>query len=395
MLELGGKMKKVIFGLFVFNCCYMAAAGFVLPILPLYVLEFGVDIVAIGPLWTAMSLISFVMAPLWGSISDKYGKRLFHIIAGTLISSLICVLYALATNLQQMIVLMILWAALGSSQAFPIFMTIVSELSGIEERGRVMGFFWMGGSVGWALSVSLSGQIIENLGIQKYFFVPALLYLLSAFVSKIIIDKRPEKVSRRDVDFIEAIKDFKWCSLTFIVFWLATICFFISDSVKISYVLVFFERELGLDHALATLLLALTTWVEIPILPFFGSLSDKFGRKPLILLGLLSASLFNASISILQNSTQAVLIVPLSGISWAAFASAGSAFIGDLVEEKNRAKAMSLYNSSGSIANVIAPSLMSIVILKTSFRAAFQFIALILFAGFLLILIGLRRRELR
>ncbi|MEM3716117.1 MAG: MFS transporter [Candidatus Bathyarchaeia archaeon] len=388
-------MKKVIFGLFVFNCCYMAAAGFVLPILPLYVLEFGVDIVAIGPLWTAMSLISFVMAPLWGSISDKYGKRLFHVIAGTLISSLICVLYALATNLQQMIVLMILWAALGSSQAFPIFMTIVSELSGIEERGRVMGFFWMGGSVGWALSVSLSGQIIENLGIQKYFFVPTLLYLLSAFISKIIIDKRPEKVSRRDVDFIEAIKDFKWCSLTFIVFWLAAICFFISDSVKISYVLVFFERELGLDHALATLLLALTTWVEIPILPFFGSLSDKFGRKPLILLGLLSASLFNASISILQNSTQAVLIVPLSGISWAAFASAGSAFIGDLVEEKNRAKAMSLYNSSGSIANVIAPSLMSIVILKTSFRAAFQFIALILFAGFLLILIGLRRRELR
>ncbi|MEM1582624.1 MAG: MFS transporter [Candidatus Bathyarchaeia archaeon] len=388
-------MEKVVFGLFVFNCCYMAAAGFVLPILPLYVLEFGVDVVAIGPIWTAMSLTSFIMAPLWGSVSDKYGRRLFHVIAGTLILSFICILYALATNLQQIVILMILWAALGSSQAFPIFMTIVSELSGTEELGRVMGFFWMGGSVGWALSVSLSGQIIESLGIRKCFVVPALLYLLSAVISKIMIDKRSEKASGRNVDFIEAIKDFKWCSLTFIVFWLATICFFISDSVKISYVLVFFERELGLDHALATLLLALTTWVEIPILPLFGSLSDKFGRKPLILLGLFSASLFNASVSMLQNSTQAALIVPLSGISWAAFASAGSAFVGDIVEEKNRAKAMSLYNSSGSIANVIAPSLMSIAILKTSFRTAFQFIALILFAGFLLILAGLRRRKLR
>ncbi|MCX8171243.1 MAG: MFS transporter, partial [Candidatus Bathyarchaeota archaeon] len=313
------------------------------------------------------------------------------VIAGTLTLSFICVLYALAVNLQQIIVLMILWAALGSSQSLPIFMTIVSELFETGEQGRVMGFFWMGGSIGWALSVSLSGLIIEKLGIREYFLIPALLYLLSAAVSKIMVDRRPEEITRRRARLMEAVKGFKWYSSTFIVFWLASICFFISDAVKISYVLIFFEREMGLDHALATFLLSLTTWVEIPLLPLLGSLSDKIGRKPLILLGLISASIFNASISMVQNPIQAMLIVPFSGVSWASFISAGSAFVGDLVEEDDRAKAMSLYNSSGSIASVIAPSLMSIMILKTSFRSSFQICALMPFAGFLLILAGLRK----
>lgn len=386
-------MSKEIFGLFAFNVCYMAAAGFILPILPLYVLEFGVDVTAIGPLWTATSLTNFIMAPVWGSISDRYGRRLFHVVAGTLTSSFLCILYALASDLQQIIILMILWSALGSSQSLPIFMTMVSEISGTEERGRIMGIFWMGGSVGWALSVSFSGLIIENFGIRGCFLIPSLLYLLSAFMSKITVGERPRKIVRGNVGFMEAMRNFKWVDSTFIVFWLATICFYISDAVKISYVLVFFEREMGLNHVLATFLFSLTTWVEIPVLPLLGSLSDKIGRKPLILLGLISASLFNALISILQDSTQAALIVPFSGISWAAFASASSALIGDLVREDDRAKAMSLYNSSGSIANVIAPSLMSIAILKTNFRTAFQFIALILFAGFLLVLIGLRKRN--
>ncbi|MEM2029590.1 MAG: MFS transporter, partial [Candidatus Bathyarchaeia archaeon] len=119
-------MNKTILGLFIFNCCYMAATGFVLPILPLYVLEFGVDVITMGPLWTAISLIGLIMAPLWGSVSDKYGRRLFHVIGGALTLSFICVLYALAVNLQQIIILTVLWAALGSSQSFPIFMTIVS-----------------------------------------------------------------------------------------------------------------------------------------------------------------------------------------------------------------------------------------------------------------------------
>jgi MFS family permease len=81
----------------------------------------------------------------------------------------------------------------------------------------------------------------------------------------------------------------------------------------------------------------------------------------------------------------------LLGISWGAFTSASSALIGDIVDEGSRAKAMALYGSSSSIASIIAPSLMSLAILKTNFRAAFNIIAIIVMIGFLLISTGLRK----
>ena len=160
------------------------------------------------------------------------------------------------------------------------------------------------------------------------------------------------------------------------------------NSVKISYVLMFFEKELKLNRTLATLILSLGTWAEIPLLPLLGALSDRVGRKPLLLSGLFTFFIFNLLMSVSQNYIHAMLTMLLFGVIWGAFTSAGSAFIGDIIEEQNRGKAMSLYNSAASIANIIAPTIMSLAIIKTSFRTAFTIIAIIVLAGFLLVLFG-------
>lgn len=330
-------MNKIDFGLFLFNCCYMAAMGFNASVLPLYALELGADVTTIGPIWTASSLVNFAMAMIWGSISDRRGKRMFHVMAGTFILSLVCVLYASATSLHHIIILMIFEAALGSSQALPAFMTVASELSKMDERGKTMGFFWMGGSVGWAISVSFAGFIAETYGIRRGFYLSALLYLSSVAVAKIMVSKYSDKTLRRNVKFRDALRDFKQFGLTFVIFWLATICFYISDIVKISYVLIFFEQKLGLNRELAAFILSLGTWAEIPVLPILGSWSDKIGRKPLILIGPFAAFLFNISISISQNVPQVLCTMLLLGISWGAFTSASSALIGDIVDENSRA----------------------------------------------------------
>ncbi|MEM1582082.1 MAG: MFS transporter [Candidatus Bathyarchaeia archaeon] len=387
-------IESVVFGLFLFNCCYMAAMGYVASVLPLYALEFGAEVTTIGPIWTLSSLVNFIMALTWGSISDRRAERMIHVIIGTSVLSLICILYASVSNLHQLIILMISEAAFGSSQALPTFMTIVSELSKVDERGKTMGLYWAGGSVGWALSVSFAGFIAEKYGIRRGFYLSALLYLLSVVIAKVLVSRYADKnLIKRNIRFREVIRGFRRLGLTFMVFWFATICFYISDIVKISYVLIFFEQEVGLNRDIAAFILSLGTWAEIPVLPLLGLWSDKIGRKPLILTGLFSAFAFNALISISQSAIQAALTMLLVGIAWGAFTSSSSALIGDLIEEENRAKAMSLYSSSASIASIVAPSFMSFVILKTNFRMAFNVIAVVVLIGFLLILIGLPKEN--
>ena len=224
-------MDRVAVGSFLYNCFYMAAAGFVSSMLPVYATELGADVTAIGPIWTLAFLSSFAMALVWGSISDKSGKRTPHIILGTVTLSVICILYSLVSNVHQMGAVMILGEILGASQSFPIFMTFITELAKAGKRGRAMGFFWMGGSVGFGLSVSMAGFISEQYGIRRGFYLSAVLYLLSLIVVKILLSPHAKRVpAERQVSFRDAIRDFRRFGSLFIVFWLASVCFFMADN---------------------------------------------------------------------------------------------------------------------------------------------------------------------
>ena len=383
-------MDRIAVGSFLYNCFYMAAMGFVVSILPLYAVDLGADIATIGPVWTIAFLSSFVMALFWGSVSDRSGRRMLHVIIGTAVLSVICILYTFARDIYHIGVIMVLGEMLGSSQAFPIFMAFISELSKLKKRGISMGIFWMGGSVGWALSVSAAGFIAEEIGIKKGFYLSSILFIMSIIAAEKFLggELGENQTIRRQIGFMEAIKEFRKFGSAFTIFLLASVCFFIGDSVKISYVLMFFEKELKLNRTLATLILSLGTWAEIPLLPLLGALSDRVGRKPLLLSGLFTFFIFNLLMSVSQNYIHAMLTMLLFGVIWGAFTSAGSAFIGDIIEEQNRGKAMSLYNSAASIANIIAPTIMSLAIIKTSFRTAFTMIAIIVLVGFLLVLFG-------
>jgi MFS family permease len=49
--------------------------GIVIPILPYYARSFGASATTLGWLMGVYSLMQFVVAPLWGRLSDRIGRR--------------------------------------------------------------------------------------------------------------------------------------------------------------------------------------------------------------------------------------------------------------------------------------------------------------------------------
>jgi MFS family permease len=49
--------------------------GIVLPLLPFYAQEFSASAVTIGLLYSVYSFMQLIFSPIWGSLSDRIGRR--------------------------------------------------------------------------------------------------------------------------------------------------------------------------------------------------------------------------------------------------------------------------------------------------------------------------------
>jgi DHA1 family multidrug resistance protein-like MFS transporter len=89
--------------------------------------------------------------------------------------------------------------------------------------------------------------------------------------------------------------------------------------------------------------------------PYLGSLSDKIGRRPLILCGLFGYSVMMFLFSISGSIFLLYLFRLLSGIFSAAFLTASSAYIADKTTEKSRGGGMALLVSVAGLGAVAGP----------------------------------------
>ncbi|MDP3580771.1 MAG: MFS transporter, partial [Ignavibacteria bacterium] len=73
--------KKNLYALFISQFFYRAGTRSLIPFLPLFVQELGSTNVESTALWSGWIfaspfIVSFFTTPFWGSIGDKYGRKL-------------------------------------------------------------------------------------------------------------------------------------------------------------------------------------------------------------------------------------------------------------------------------------------------------------------------------
>lgn len=116
----------------------------------------------------------------------------------------------------------------------------------------------------------------------------------------------------------------------------------------------FAKIELQVDEAAIGIVIAIYSFVQFLFNPLLGRLSDKYGRKPIIVISLL----INASGYIIFAFTTSYLILILSrviaGIGGSSIAVA-QAFIADVTTKENRSKGMGIIGSAFGLGFVFGP----------------------------------------
>lgn len=127
--------------------------GIVLPLLPLYADIFGTDPsgFVIGMLMASFSIMQFIFAPIWGSISDRIGRRPV-IIIGLAGSVVFYTLFGIAAIKHSLVGLFITRIGAGIAGAtIPTAQAYIADTTTKENRSRGMALIGVAFGLGFTL----------------------------------------------------------------------------------------------------------------------------------------------------------------------------------------------------------------------------------------------------
>lgn len=148
------KKPKVVIFFTVF--IYLLGFGMIIPILPLLSLHYGASAFQAGLLLSVFSLMQFIFAPMWGSLSDKYGRRpiLMYCLLGECISYL---LLAWSRSLEMLFVSRILTGFFGAS--ISTASAYISDITTKEDRSKGMALIGVAFGLGFLFGPALGGGL--------------------------------------------------------------------------------------------------------------------------------------------------------------------------------------------------------------------------------------------
>jgi DHA1 family multidrug resistance protein-like MFS transporter len=179
----------LVFVLFV----VMLGYGIIIPILPFYIESMNAGGSELGLLIASYAVMRLICGPLWGSLSDKTGRKPILLI-GILGYAITMVWFGLATRLWMLFAARILSGILSSATA-PTTMAYISDSTPENERSSGMGLLGAAGGIGTIIGPAFGG-FLAGKSYAPPFFIAAGLSLLSLVLAWLFLPESLPKSSR-------------------------------------------------------------------------------------------------------------------------------------------------------------------------------------------------------
>ncbi len=302
------------------------------PIWPLFVTTvLGANMAVLGFIDGLGEAIVSISQAVSGYISDRISKRKVFIWSGYLFGSLSRVGYGLSTVWQHLIPFRILDRA-GKIRGAPRD-AIIADISTKENRGENFGLLRAMDNLGAVCGIIISILFFGLLGYRNLFLLAAIPSAIGALLILSLIEEEKSAgvriykgLSLKDLD-----KNFKLFLLLSSLFALG--------SFSYSFLLIY-AKEFGFQVAFVPVLyLIFTAVASIFSLPF-GKLSDKIGRKPVLILSYIFWGLVSLSSIFIESYWAIILAFVLYGLHKGALDPVQKTFVSELAPTEYRASTL-------------------------------------------------------
>jgi predicted MFS family arabinose efflux permease len=166
--------------------------GMVIPTMPLYARHFGVSEAVTGLLSAGYSAMQLIFAPIWGRLSDRYGRR--PMLLGSIAMTAVGFLgYALAPTFEWLLVSRLFAGAATANLA--IARAYVADVTPPEERAGGMAIIGISFGLGFILGPAMGGLLSTHYSLAAPGYAAAALATLNLVAAWFIL-REPESHAR-------------------------------------------------------------------------------------------------------------------------------------------------------------------------------------------------------
>jgi MFS transporter, DHA1 family, tetracycline resistance protein len=351
--------NKQLGSLFLVSVIDILGFGILIPLMPYMASRFGAAPAVVTALFGSYSLCQFIAAPVWGRLSDRYGRRpiLISSLAGACVSYLIL---GLANSLGWLFVSRILGGFMAGniSAAF----AYASDVSTPEKRAASLGMVGAAIGIGFTLGPAIGGILAGNNLQAASFVLPAIVSAcLSVFAISLVvfllpesntIERRREHHSRPRVGPLRLLLERP--ALRFIA--TAALLVTFSQAILESIFAIWALNKFGFGPRTVGLLMFCLACLAV-LMQGGGVrvLAPRLGEAKLATLGVFAYVAGLITVAAAPSLVVTGLGLALCGVGVGSFNPSASSLASKQAVAHDRGTVMGTYQSSGSLARVIGP----------------------------------------
>lgn len=349
---------------FALSCMWNSLGPIILPALVALLVPENVKGSALGLLSAVGLVVAIIVQPVAGAISDRsasrWGRRRPFILGGTLVDLVFLAGIALAPQYWVLFVAY-LGLQLASNVAHGPYQGLIPDLVAAEERGKASGVKQLAEILGIVGSSLVAGYLMSR-G-QRLLAIGgiAAILLVTLAITLFGVQEEPQAEASStpllrtvletfDVD-IRRYADYMWLLVS-------RLLVLVGMNLVRNYALYYVQDRLAMTveeatAATGTLMAILAVAIAVVVYPA-GVLSDRFGRKPLLVIsGVAGAA---GSLLMLLGTTYAQLIAfgGLLGLTIGIYLSVNWALATDLIPEEEAGRYLGISNLATAGAGVVA-----------------------------------------
>ena len=378
---------------------FVVALGFglIAPILPQFTTSFNVGVAAASVIVSIFAFARLIFAPVSGKLTDRLGEPTVYV-TGVLVVAASTILCGFAQSYTQLLIFRGL-GGLGSTMFTVSAMALIARMSPREIRGRIAGLY-----SGSFLLGNVAGPVLGSFAAGMGFRIPFFIYGGALIVAAAIVyfslshsRGATEKSATEEAVVVERIPlSEAWGAAAFRA---ALVSGFTNGwmafGVRMSLIPLFAVAAFASKGTLlAGLALAIFAVGNGAALTVAGRLTDSYGRRLPILVGLSIASLSTAAIGWVDNIPWFIALSVIGGIGTGLMGPAQQAAIADVVGQgRNGGKVLATFQMATDFGSIIGPILAGLIADQAGFGWAFTVSGALGFFGVLAWLLVKEKRE--